>query len=344
MIEFMIISSIKVIVVIVAVLTGCAYSTLLERKVLAYMQNRIGPSYAGPKGLLQPLADGLKLIFKEDIIPARAEKITFALAPIIAFVPAMLAFAVIPFSRDFELFGKPITGVISDLNIGVLWVFAVTSLGVYGIILAGWSSGSKYSLLGGIRASAQMISYEISYGLSIIGVILIANTLSMRELVAQQSADSVWFFANWFVFKQPLGFLLYMTCAMAETNRAPFDMPEAESELVGGYHTEYSSMRFSMFFVGEYANMLAVSAVGVTLFFGGWHGPFENAFPFMPIIWFLFKVFLFMFVYIWVRATLPRFRYDQLMFFGWKVLFPLAILNTMGTGFWLFVIEPWLSR
>ena len=339
MTEFIIITIIKVLVVVLAVLTGCAYATLLERKVVAHMQHRMGPIYAGPYGLLQPLADAIKLMFKEDYVPSKVERITYSLAPMVAFVPAMLSFAVVPFSRDLELFGHTITGVISDLNIGILWIFAVTSLGVYGLVLAGWSSGSKYSLLGGLRSSAQMISYELSYTLSIVGVILIANTLSMTELVRMQAGGGVLFFQNWFVWKQPLGFLLYITCAIAETNRAPFDLPEAESELVGGYHTEYSSMRFSMFFIGEYANMIAVSAVGTTLFFGGWNGPDLFGFQFMPLIWFIIKVFLFMFFYIWLRATFPRFRYDQLMAFGWKVLFPLAIFNTMFTG--LGVILGW---
>jgi NADH-quinone oxidoreductase subunit H len=326
MFEIIVMSSIKVIVVIIAVLTGCAYATYMERKVVAFMQHRIGPNYAGPYGLLQPIADAIKMAFKEDIVPDKVERITYALAPIIAFVPSMLAFAVVPFAADFSLGGKQVTGVISDLNIGILFIFAVTSLGVYGIILAGWSSGSKYSLMGGIRSSAQMISYEISYGLSIVGVILIANTLSMRQLVEQQ--DSVF---HWYIWKQPLGFLLYLTCAIAETNRAPFDLPEAESELVGGYHTEYSSFRFGMFFIGEYANMIAVSCVGTTLFFGGWQGPFLPAG--LSIVWFLIKVFMFMFFYIWLRATFPRFRYDQLMNFGWKVLFPLSVLNIIVTGF-----------
>jgi NADH-quinone oxidoreductase subunit H len=248
--------------------------------------------------------------------------VTYALAPIISFIPALLIFAVVPFAADATLFGREIKMVISDLNIGVLFIFAVMSLGVYGIVLAGWSSGSKYSLMGGLRSMAQMISYEIGYGLSIIGVVLVANTLSLRELVAQQA--SVF---DWFVWKQPLGFLLYLTCAIAETNRLPFDLPEAESELVAGYHTEYSSMRFATFFISEYANMLAVSAVGATLFFGGWQGPYLPS-----IAWFIIKVFLFMFFYIWLRGTLPRFRYDQLMSFGWKVLLPLALLNTMVTA------------
>jgi NADH-quinone oxidoreductase subunit H len=332
MLEVILVASIKVVAVVIVVLTGCAYSTLLERKVLAHMQHRMGPTYAGPFGLLQPLADGLKLIFKEDLVPNSVEKTTYMLAPIISFVPAILTFAVIPFGMDTSIFGHDVKMVISDLNIGILFVFAVTSLGVYGLVLAGWSSGSKYSLLGGLRASAQMISYEVAYGLSIIGVILVANTLSMRELVDMQTTDSAWFFVNWFIFKQPLGFLLYVTCAVAETNRAPFDLPEAESELVAGYHTEYSSMRFSTFFIAEYGNMLAVSAVGATLFFGGWHGPFlENA-PWLALVWFALKVILFMFCYIWLRASFPRLRYDQLMYFGWKVLFPLALFNTMVTA------------
>jgi NADH-quinone oxidoreductase subunit H len=324
--EFFIVTFVKIAIVVFALLTACAYATYLERKVLGHMQHRIGPSYAGPFGLLQPLADGVKLIFKEDIVPDNVERITFALAPVVSFVPAILVFAVIPFTTEFDLFGllpSATKGVISDLPIAILFIFAIASLGVYGIVLAGWSSGSKYSLLGGIRSSAQMISYEVGYGLSIVGVILVSNTFSLTEIVAQQS-DSI---LHWNFIKQPLGFLLYITCAVAETNRAPFDLPEAEAELVAGYHTEYSSMRFSMFFIGEYANMLAVSAVAVTLFFGGWSGPI-----FPPIFWFLAKVFVFLFIYIWLRATFPRLRYDQLMNFGWKVLFPLALINTMVTA------------
>ena len=264
----------------------------------------------------------------------------WTLAPIIAFVPALLTFAVIPFGIDVTLFGREIKMVLSDLNIGILFLFAVTSLGVYGLVLAGWSSGSKYSLLGGLRSSAQMVSYEVSYGLSIIGVILVANTFSLRELVDMQSTDSAWFFSNWNIWKQPLGFVLYLICAIAETNRSPFDLPECESELVAGYHTEYSSMRFAMFYIGEYANMLAVSAVATTLFFGGWQGPFLESAPWLSFFWFVGKVFLFMVFYVWLRATFPRFRYDQLMIFGWKILFPLALLNTLVTS--LFVVLGWL--
>jgi NADH-quinone oxidoreductase subunit H len=322
MLTFAIISALKVTVVIIAVLTGCAYATWLERKLVGRFQHRIGPNMAGPFGLLQPIADGIKLIFKEDIVPDNAERITYALAPIVMFIPALLSYAVVPFGDQVTLFGYRIDMVISDLNIGILFIFAVTSLGVYGIVLAGWSSGSKYSLLGGIRSSAQMLSYEVAYGLSIIGVLVIAGTLSLKELVAQQEH-----FLDWFIFRQPVGFVLYAICAVAETNRAPFDLAEAESELVAGYHTEYSSLRFAMFFIGEYANMIAVSSVATTIFLGGWHGPFLP-----PVVWFSIKVFFFMSVYIWLRATLPRLRYDQLMNFGWKVLFPLALLNVMLTA------------
>ena len=336
MLEMILFASVKVVVVVIAVLTGCAYSTLLERKVVGHMQHRMGPNTAGPFGLLTPLADGLKLIFKEEIRPANIEPITYLLAPMISFVPAILTFAVIPFGKDNRFFGQDFTLVLSDLNVGVLFVFAVTSLGIYGIVLAGWSSGSKYSIMGAVRSSAQMISYEVGYGLSIVGVLIIANTLSLVELVELQMQPlwgTVSFLPNWFIFNQPLGFILFLTCAIAETNRAPFDMPEAESELVAGYHTEYSSMKFSMFFIAEYANMIAVSAVGTTLFLGGWHGPFLDSMPMLSILYFVLKVFFFMFFYIWLRATFPRFRYDQLMAFGWKVLFPLALLNTLITAF-----------
>jgi NADH-quinone oxidoreductase subunit H len=322
MLEYAVISSLKVITVVLVLMTGCAYATYLERKVVAFMQHRIGPLYAGPYGLLQPVADAIKLIFKEDIVPERAERFAYTLAPMVSFIPALMVFAVVPFSSDFTLFGRDIAGVISDLNIAVLWVFAVSSLSVYGTILAGWSAGSKYSLLGGLRASAQTISYELAYGLSIVGVIIIGNTLSMTELVAQQATIT-----DWYIWKQPVGFVLFLICAVAETNRAPFDLPEAESELVAGFHTEYSSMRFATFFVGEYAHMIAVGAVASTIFLGGWQGPWLP-----PVIWMMLKVFAFIFIYIWLRATLPRFRYDQLMNFGWKVLFPLAVLNTLITG------------
>ncbi len=322
MTAFIVATAIKVIVVVVAILTGCAYATWLERKFVGRLQHRIGPNLAGPFGLLQPIADAIKLAFKEDIVPNRVEKVTYFLAPIVSFIPAMLSFAVIPFGNTITIMGQQIDMVISDLNIGILFIFAVTSLGVYGIVLAGWSSGSKYSLLGGIRSSAQMISYEIAYGLSIIGVLVIAQTLSLKELVAQQEH-----FFDWYIFRQPLGFVLFVICGIAETNRSPFDLAEAESELVAGYLTEYSSLRYAMFFIGEYANMIAVSSVVTTIFLGGWQGPFLP-----PVVWFCIKVFLFMAFYVWVRGTLPRIRYDQLMNLGWKVLFPLALFNVLVTA------------
>ncbi len=312
----------KVTLIFVAVISGCAYSTWLERKLLGRFQQRMGPTYVGPFGLLQPLADGLKLIFKEDVVPSQAQKIFFMVAPIIAFIPGFVAFAVVPIGPPIELFGQTIPLVISDLNIGILFILATTSLGIYGIALGGWSSGSKYSLLGGIRSSAQMISYEVAYGLSIIPVIMMSGTLSLTELVNQQAAV-----ADWFVFKNPFAFLIFWICVVAETNRAPFDMAEAESELVGGYHTEYSSMRFSMFFVGEYGNMITGSAVAATVFLGGWQGPFSPG-PW----WLVAKVIMLMISFIWLRATFPRIRYDQLMNLGWKVLFPLALANVVITG------------
>jgi len=328
-VEIIVVALIKVALIILVVLTACAYSTLAERKLVSWFQQRIGPNLAGPWGLLQPLADGVKLAFKEDIRPERAEKVFYTLSPVIAFVPALLTFAVIPFGPAIEIGGRQVDLALSDLNVGVLFIFAITSLGVYGIILAGWSSGSKYSLLGGLRSSAQLISYEVAYGLTILGVILLAQTFSLKELALQQ--DGFW---GMYVWKQPLGFLLFIICAVAETNRAPFDMAEAESELVAGYHTEYSSMRFATFFIGEYANMIAVSSVATTIFLGGWRAPFA----FLPeyglwgVVWFALKVGFFMFFYVWLRATLPRFRYDQLMNFGWKFLFPVALLNVMVTA------------
>lgn len=318
---------VKVVVVYIAVITGCAYATWLERKLLGRLQHRMGPTYVGPFGLLQPIADGLKLIFKEDVVPSQAEKFILIVAPVIAFIPGFLAFAVIPIGPPIELFGYTIPLTISDLNIGILFILATTSLGVYGLALGGWSSGSKYSLLGGIRSSAQMISYEVAYGLAIVPILMMAGTLSLNEIVGQQA--SVF---DWYVFKNPVSFLIFWICAVAETNRAPFDLPEAESELVAGYHTEYSSMRFSMFFVGEYANMITAAAVVSTLFFGGWQGPFLPG----PL-WLVLKVVVFMVFYIWFRATFPRLRYDQLMDLGWKVLFPLALLNVLITGVMLYL-------
>jgi NADH-quinone oxidoreductase subunit H len=322
MLAFVIISLIKVAVVIVVFLLLIAYLTWLERKLLGHFQVRLGPMRVGPHGLLQPIADGVKLLFKEDIIPDNVNKFLYVLAPLLTFVPALIIVAVIPFGKSIELFGYKIDMVISNFNMGILYVLAVASLGIYGIVFAGWSSNNKYSLMGGLRSTAQMISYEISMGLSLIGVLMLVGSFSLVEIVDAQ--DKIY---NWFIIRQPLAFLIYLVCAIAETNRAPFDLPEAESELVAGFHTEYSSLKFAMFFLGEYGSMINVSALAATIFLGGWHGPYLP-----PVIWFLGKMVVFLFFFIWLRATLPRFRYDQLMNFGWKVLLPLALLNIFVTG------------
>jgi NADH-quinone oxidoreductase subunit H len=335
-----IIAAVKIAVILGVLLTAIAYTTWLERKVVAHIQARWGPYLVGPHGLLQPLADGAKFILKEDIMPAEADKFIYWLAPFLGFVLAFLSIAVIPFGEGFTLYGHPIKFQITDLNVGLLFVFAVTSLGVYSIALAGWSSNSKYPLFGGLRSSAQMISYELSLGLAVIGTLMMAGTLSLRGIVDAQSGFwhihgvNTWV-PHWYIFAQPIGFFVYFTSAIAETNRVPFDLPEGETELVGGFHTEYSSMKFAMFFMSEYANMVTVSCLATLLFFGGWHGPEFG--PrilqiFLPVFWFSLKVFCFMFFYIWMRGTLPRFRYDQLMSLGWKFLLPLALLNILVTG------------
>jgi len=314
-------------------LNSAAVMVYAERKVAAFLQQRIGPSLVGPKGMLQPMADIVKLLFKEDLRPAAADKFLFVLAPVVSATAAFAAFAVVPFGAETTFFGlldEPIKLQVADVNVAVLVIFAVASMGVYGIVLAGWSSNSKYSLLGGLRSSAQMISYELSYGLALAGVLVVANSMSLTQIVDGQSGTWLGFIPRWFVFLQPVGFLIYMTAGLAETNRAPFDFPEAEQELVAGYHTEYSSMAFAMFFMAEYINMVTVSAVATDLFLGGWHGPFlpES----LGWIWFLLKVSAILFCYIWVRWTLPRYRYDQLMRFGWKVLLPVAAVNLMVTA------------
>ena len=314
----------KVLAIYLALLTAVAYSTYFERKVVARIQHRIGPNVTGPFGLLQPIADAVKMIMKEEIKPALASRFYYLAAPVLSFVTASMAIAVIPVGDWINIGGQRIQLIISDLSIGILYILAVTSLGVYGIVLAGWSSNSKYSLLGGLRATAQMISYEVSLGLGLIGVLLLSQTFSIAEIVRQQSGSIF----NWYIFKQPVAFFVYFISAMAETNRNPFDLPEAESELVAGYHTEYAGMSFGVFFLAEYANMITVSAIAASMFLGGWNGPILP-----PVIWFVIKVILFMFIYIWVRGTLPRFRYDQLMRFGWLVLFPIGILNIMITAF-----------
>ena len=320
MLAFVLIAFVKVVVVFSGMMLIVAYMTLMERKVLGHIQVRFGPNRTGPFGLLQPIADGLKLFFKEDIIVPHANRLIYIFAPAVIVITALVSYAVIPFGASFTILGQKIDLVVADVNVGLLYLFAISSLGVYGVAMGGWASNNKYSLLGAIRSSAQMISYEISLGLSVIGVLMITGSLSTVQIVAAQSKV-------WFIVYQPLGFLIYLISAVAECSRTPFDLTECENELVAGYQTEYSSMKFALYYLAEYAHILVVSSLAVTLFFGGWHGPFLP-----PIIWFLIKVFIFIFFFIWVRATYPRFRYDQLMKFGWKVLFPLALLNIMITA------------
>jgi len=314
-------------------LNSAAVMVYVERKVAARIQQRVGPFLVGPYGALQPLADIVKLMFKEELRPKAADSLLFALAPVISAVAAFTAFSVVPFGAETTLFGlldRPIPLQVADVNVAVLVVFAVTSMGVYGIVLAGWSSNSKYSLLGALRSSAQMISYELSYGMALASVLVLAGSLSLRDIVNAQAGTWLYVIPRWYVFLQPVGFFIFMTAGVAETNRAPFDFPEAEQELVAGYHTEYSSMSFAMFFMAEYINMVTVSAVATDLFLGGWHGPFLP--EYLGWIWFLLKVSFLLFVYVWMRWTLPRYRYDQLMQFGWKVLLPLSVVNLLITS------------
>jgi NADH-quinone oxidoreductase subunit H len=319
--------------VFVMLLNAAAVMVYVERKLAALLQQRLGPYRVGPKGLLQPIADIIKLMFKEELRPAAADPWLFALAPILSATAAFAAFAVVPFGAATTFFGlldEPMLLQVADVNVAILVLFAVTSMGVYGIVLAGWSSNSKYSLIGGLRSSAQMISYELSYALALASVLVLANSLSLTEIVNGQAGAWWGVVPRWYLFLQPVGFLIFMIAGVAETNRAPFDFPEAEQELVAGYHTEYSSMSFAMFFLAEYINMVTVSAVAADLFLGGWHGPFlpES----LGWIWFLVKVGAILFFYVWMRWTLPRYRYDQLMSFGWKVLLPVAAVNLLVTA------------
>jgi len=313
---------IKSIIIIVIILGGFAYLTLFERRVLARMQSRIGPNRAGPWGLLQPVADGIKLIFKEELIPARADKILFIVAPVITVVPALILLAVIPFGPRLGMYEQ---GLAAGVDIGILYIMAVSSIAVYGIVIAGWSSNNKYALLGGLRSSAQMVSYELALGLAFIGPILLAHSLSVDAIVAAQQK-------LWFIFLQPIGFLIFLLASIAEVNRAPFDMPEAEQELVAGYHVEYSGMKFALFFMAEYGKMIAVSFITATLFLGGYWGPFVNQIPLLGPLYLFAKVVALLFFMIWLRATLPRFRYDQLMAFNWKLMLPLALFNVAATA------------
>jgi NADH-quinone oxidoreductase subunit H len=333
MIDSVVIPLLKIVIVLNATLVGVTYMVLLERKVIAWAQSRLGPMRVGPYGILQPVADAVKLMIKEDITPVRADKWVFTAAPIISMVPALIVYAVIPFGPEVSLFGRKVSLYITDINVGLLYVVSVASVGVYGIILAGYASNSKYPLLASLRASAQLISYEVAVTLTLVSVILMAGTLSMVGIVRAQEAGHVWF-----AFVQPIAFGIFFIGGLAETNRAPFDLPEAEQELTGGFHTEYSGMRFALFFLAEYANMIVVSSVATTLFLGGWLRPFPNwsVFGFLDFVpgwmWFLVKSFVFLYIFIWVRATLPRYRYDQLMRLGWKFLIPLAIANLVLTG------------
>jgi NADH-quinone oxidoreductase subunit H len=317
------IDTVRSLIIIFALLTGMAYMTWFERRAISRLQIRIGPNRVGPTGLLQPVADALKLFFKEDIRPRNADRLLYPIAPGISLVAALAAFAVLPIGPPIRLFGQDVSLIIQDMPVALLYLIGVSSLGVYGVVLGGWASGSKYSLLGALRGGAQVVSYELVLGLALVGVVLVSGTLSIGQIVLDQAQTVP------FVLLQPLGFLLYFTAAIAETNRAPFDLPEAEQELVAGYHTEYSGFRFGMYFIAEYVNVLTVSAIAATLFFGGWTGPF-NILP--GPWWLLVKMIVFAFIFVWLRATLPRLRYDQLMRLSWGLLLPLGLLNVLVTA------------
>ena len=384
----LVVSIVKIVVLLFLLLTTLAYLTWFERKVVAHIQSRWGPYFVGPHGLLQPLADGLKFLFKEDLIPPAADRLVYVLAPLLALSLALTTLALIPFGPGtIRILGQATPLVIADVNVGVLFLFAITSIGVYGVALAGWSSNSKYPLLGGLRSSAQMISYEVSLTLSVVGVLLLSGTFNLSELVIGQQGRWLGIFPRWHIVPQIVGFFCYFTAAIAETNRVPFDLPEAETELVAGFHTEYSSFKFAMFFMAEYANMITVSCLATILFLGGWLSPFPSSWTWLHYLpaamfavggllllndglrhhrgfarlaltliglllilvagvcsrpgvisviqgpfWFLAKVLALLFFYVWTRGTLPRFRYDQLMAFGWKVLLPLALMNLLVTS------------
>jgi len=336
---FLISSVIKIVAVFTAIMVGVALLTLAERRICAWMQDRLGPNRVGPQGLLQPAADGLKNILKEETYPAQADFWTFVLAPAISFTPALITFAVIPFAAPLPTRWGLVPMVVADLPVGFLYILAISSLGVYGIVLAGWSSNNKYALLGGLRASAQMISYEIAMGMSSVAVLLLAGNVTLSQVIAQQQQG------GWFIIPLTLAFIMFFISALAETNRLPFDLPEAEGELIAGYHTEYSAMKFSMFYIAEYSNMVTASALMATLFFGGWDIPFTHwddmgapsvLKTLATLAMFGLKTGVFLFTYIWIRWTLPRFRYDQLMALGWKVLLPssLVYLTIMATAIW----------
>lgn len=323
-------------VILNVLLISMAYMTWFERKVLGAFQDRLGPTRTGWHGLGQPLADAVKLLGKEDLIPANADKIVFRFAPVIVFVTALLSAAVIPFGGSVEIFGSEVNLFITDLNVGALFILAVGSAGVYGIILGAWSSANRYSLLGGLRSAAQVVSYEIVLGLSLVGIFILTGSLSLRTILERQTETislGPLDIPNWFILSQPLAFILFLIAAVAETNRAPFDLPEAETELVAGFHTEYSGFRFSLYFLGEYINMIVVSLFASTLFLGGTDGPGSEEFWGLGVLWLFLKALVFLFFYVWLRATIPRFRFDQLMGIAWKVLLPLALANILITAF-----------
>ncbi|MBO9368110.1 MAG: NADH-quinone oxidoreductase subunit NuoH [Chloroflexi bacterium] len=327
--------TLKSLILLLVLLGGFAYLTLYERKALARIQVRIGPNRAGPWGILQPVADGIKLIFKEEFTPASADKLLFFLAPLITVVPALVIAAVVPWGPPVEIFGRRVTLQVADLNVGVLYVMAIASISVYGIVLAGWASNNKYAMLGGMRSSAQMISYELALGLAFVTAILLADSMQLSEIVAAQRNV-------WFVVLQPVGAAIFLIATLAEVNRAPFDMPEAEQELTAGYHTEYSGMKFALFFMAEYDKMIVVSALAASLFFGGYWGPGVERFPWLGPVYMAIKVIILLFGMIWVRATLPRIRYDRLMSLGWKVLFPLALAVAFITALGILLEQLWL--
>ncbi len=341
-IAFLVIPLVKIVVILLTVILLAAYLSYFERKILAYIQIRIGPNRVGPRGWLQPIADALKLFTKEDIVPSRAEKLVYLLSPVIITVPALVVFSVIPFGTETTLFGllpQAIPPYLTDINIGILFILGVSSVGVYGVILGGWASNNKFSLMGGLRSAAQLVSYEVPMGFSVVAVLLMAGSLSMVKIVEAQRQAGVWF-----VFPGIVAFFIYFVCGIAETNRSPFDLPEAESELVAGYFTEYSGMKWAFYFLAEYANMVVVSSVATVLFFGGWLRPFPNvaALAFLdvvpPFLWFAAKVGFFLFCYIWFRGTFPRYRFDQLMGLGWKVLLPVSLANLLVVGLGVLLI------
>lgn len=323
--------AIKALVLILILTGGFAYTTFYERRLLARMQVRIGPNRAGPFGLLIPIADAIKLVFKEQLIPANADKFIFFLAPIITVIPALIVLGVVPFGGTINLFGRPVNLYIADINVAVLYILSVTSISVYGITLAGWSSNNKYATLGGLRATSQMMSYELSLGLSYMGAILLAGSMSMLDIVNAQKTLP-------FVVYQPVSFIIYLLASLAEINRPPFDMPEAEQELTAGYHTEYSGMKFALFFMAEYIKMIAIATIGASLFLGGFRGPLVDTFPLLGPLYLFLKVFIWVGIIIWIRATLPRIRYDRLMMLEWKIVFPLSLANVLVTAIVLVLV------